>query len=42
MQADGSNPELSAIKELVDSYLVNSVSEETRLLIARLVQELNL
>jgi hypothetical protein len=37
-----SNPELQKVKELIDTFLFGSVSEETRALITKLVYELNL
>ncbi len=40
MAEDSSKLELKNIKELVDSFLINSVSEETRALIVKLVASL--
>ena len=40
MAEDSSKLELKNIKELVDSFLINSVSEETRPLIVKLVASL--
>ena len=42
MAEDSSKLELKNIKELVDSFLINSVSEETRALIVKLVASLEI
>ncbi len=42
MADSSSDLDFKKVKELVDSFLSNSVSEETRALITKLVYELNL